>query len=125
MIIILPFYLMIDHFLSFLPFQFHIDPNLWFNLVMFIRRCSQLLCLFHTFVLSKSSSSPGTFPRFLLPFPYKFISLCNRTLLYDDIQIFGRPQWLTVRQRSHTYVNKVIFILHFEDKVYIYIYKRN
>ncbi|KAI5649663.1 hypothetical protein M9H77_35668 [Catharanthus roseus] len=35
---------------------------------------------------------------------YSILSFCRNHHL---LQIFGRPQWLTVRQRSHTYVNKV------------------
>ena len=34
-----------------------------------------------------------------------------------DMQLFGRPQWFTVKWRSRTYVNKVTQILHFEDKI--------
>lgn len=39
---------------------------------------------------------------------YSVLSFCcNHHLL----QLFGRPQWLTVRGRSHCYVNKVIQVL--------------
>lgn len=36
------------------------------------------------------------------------------------LQLFGRPQWLTVKSRSHTYVKKVSFCLntHSNDLTY-------
>ncbi|MCD7469753.1 hypothetical protein HAX54_008934 [Datura stramonium] len=36
---------------------------------------------------------------------YSVLSFCRNHHL---LQLFGRPQWLTVRWRSHTYVNKVV-----------------
>ncbi|KAH0739811.1 hypothetical protein KY290_038516 [Solanum tuberosum] len=35
---------------------------------------------------------------------YHILSFCHD---HNLLQLFGRPQWLTVRWRSHTYVNKV------------------
>lgn len=31
------------------------------------------------------------------------------------LQLFGRPQWLTVKNRSHCYVNKVLNLLKSKD----------
>lgn len=39
---------------------------------------------------------------------YSVLSFCRNHHL---LQLFGRPQWLTVRGRSHCYVNKVIQVL--------------
>ncbi|XP_060216081.1 uncharacterized protein LOC132643625 [Lycium barbarum] len=50
-----------------------------FNLVHALGRSNGILCVFHYVILSE----------------------------HHLLQLFGRPQWLTVRWRSHTYVNKV------------------
>lgn len=36
---------------------------------------------------------------------YSILSFCRNHHL---LQLFGRPQWLTVRWRSHTYINRVV-----------------
>lgn len=85
---------------------FFTDTSLWFNLVVLYWRSNELLCIFHTLILSKSPSFTGmfspTYSHFLT------ILMCSSNLRWCVDQLFGRPQWLTVRWRSQNYVNRVI-----------------
>ncbi|KAG5611475.1 hypothetical protein H5410_022756 [Solanum commersonii] len=59
--------------------DFDTCSDMCFNLVLPLGRSNGLFCLFHSFILSH----------------------------HHLLQLFGLPQLLTIRRRSHTYVNKV------------------
>lgn len=52
-----------------------------------------------------TTSSKCFSPLLLLLLILTFGSIVHANILI--VQLFGRPQWLTVKDRSHSYVNKV------------------
>ncbi|KAK2972212.1 hypothetical protein RJ640_002616 [Escallonia rubra] len=87
-----------------LKFYFFQTPDVFFNLVLPFRRSNGLFGLFSPLILSQPPSTSGT--SFILLF---ILKLAHRMwmLTVSLNQLFGRPQWLTARWRSHDYVNKV------------------
>ena len=79
-----------------------------FYLAMLFRSNHELPCFLSAFILSKSSPSSGLmFVQLVLHSNTRFdtVGISSETLFM--FQLFGRPQWMTVKSRSQSYVMKV------------------